>query len=73
MKSSSSQERRRDRVLGAALTGGPQVLSDQEKVFLLTDAIALSQLHMQVWTSPHAHPDWRAVSHAVPNKVSPAA
>ena len=73
VKYSSGQERRRDRVLGEALTSGPKVLSDPEKVFLLADAIALSQLHAQVWTSPAAHPDWRAACRAVPGKVSPAA
>jgi membrane glycosyltransferase len=73
VKYSSGQERRRDRVLGEALTSGPQVLSDPKKVFLLADAIALSQLHAQVWTSPAAHPDWRAACRAVPGKVSPAA
>jgi membrane glycosyltransferase len=60
-------------MLGAALTGGPRVLSDPEKVFLLADAIALSQLHAQVWTSPAAHPDWLAARRAAPGKVSPAA
>jgi membrane glycosyltransferase len=73
VKYSSSQERRRDRVLGEALTVGPTALSDSEKVFLLADAIALSQLHLQVWTSPAAHPDWLAARRAVPGKVSPAA
>jgi membrane glycosyltransferase len=73
VKSSSSQERRRDRVLGEALIGGPRVLSDPAKIFLLTDAIALSQLHLQVWTSPAAHPDWLVATRAVRDKVSPAA
>ena len=49
---------RRDRAVAMALKEGPQVLTDGDKVFFLTDSLALSQLHFQVWTSPAAHPDW---------------
>jgi membrane glycosyltransferase len=45
---------RRQRAVGTAVKEGPQVLSDDQKLFLLTDPIALSQLHLEVWTSPLA-------------------
>ena len=73
MKYSPRQELRRDRAVGEALTEGPHALSDDTKVFLLTDAIALSQLHLQVWTSPAAHPGWLATGRAIHGKLSPAA
>ena len=73
MKYSPRQELRRDRAVGEALTEGPHALSDDTKVFLLTDAIALSQLHVQVWTSPAAHPGWLATGRAIHGKLSPAA
>ena len=73
MKYSPRQELRRDRAVGEALTEGPHALSDDTKLFLLTDAIALSQLHLQVWTSPAAHPGWLATGRAIHGKLSPAA
>ena len=51
---------RRDRAVAAAVDAGPHRLSDRQKLFLLTDALALSELHLLVWTSPAAHPSWFA-------------
>jgi membrane glycosyltransferase len=44
----------------AAVKGGARALTDREKLFFLTDALALSQLHFEIWTSPAAHPTWLA-------------
>jgi membrane glycosyltransferase len=51
---------RRDRAVAAAVKGGPDALTEREKLLFLTDPLALSQLHVEVWTSPAAHPAWRA-------------
>jgi membrane glycosyltransferase len=53
---------RRERAVAAALERGPNALTDREKRFLLTDSLALSQLHHRVSTSAAAHPRWRAES-----------
>jgi membrane glycosyltransferase len=73
VKYSPSQERRRDRAVGEALVAGPDALRDDRKVFVLSDAVALSQLHEQVWTSPAAHPGWIVASRAVHDTLVPAA
>ncbi len=49
---------RRQRAVAAAVEGGPQSLTDQQKLFFLSDPTALSQLHFAVWSSPTAHADW---------------
>ena len=51
---------RRQRAVAAAVKEGPGALSDEEKLFFLSDPLALSQLHFDVWTAPDAHPDWAA-------------
>jgi membrane glycosyltransferase len=51
---------RRDRAVAAAVKDGPPALSDRQKLMFLTDPLALSQLHFEVWTSPAAHPSWIA-------------
>ena len=51
---------RRHRAVAAAVTAGPWALTDRHKLFFLTDALALSHLHFEVWTSPDAHPTWFA-------------
>ena len=43
-----------------ALAQGPQALSAPEKSLLLTDPLALSQLHFRVWTLENIHATWRA-------------
>ncbi len=50
----------RDRGVAAAVQGGPLALTDSQKLVFLTDPLALSQLHFEVWTSPAAHPAWFA-------------
>jgi membrane glycosyltransferase len=50
-----------DRRLGliqTALLQGPKALSTQQKNSLLGDPIALSRLHLRLWTARDAHPDW---------------
>jgi membrane glycosyltransferase len=51
--------RRRDLAIADALATGPDALTDRQKLFFLTDGVALSHLHFKVWTSPSAHPGWR--------------
>jgi len=51
---------RRERAVAAAVEAGPHRMTNQEKLFFLTDPIALSQLHLLVWTLPMAHPSWCA-------------
>ena len=51
---------RRQNAVALALKEGPRALTDRHKLFFLTDALALSLLHFEVWTSPAAHPAWLA-------------
>jgi membrane glycosyltransferase len=53
-------EATRARAIAAAVKGGPESLTDQQKLFFLGDPIALAQLHEHVSTSPAAHPSWSA-------------
>jgi membrane glycosyltransferase len=50
----------RRRLVETALERGPSALNAREKMTLLNDPLALSRLHLQVWTSPHAAPAWLA-------------
>lgn len=43
-----------------ALTGGPDALNAKQKLVLLNDPFALSQLHEAVWGSPLADEGWKA-------------
>jgi membrane glycosyltransferase len=49
---------RRQNAVALALKEGPQALTDRQKLFLLSDALALSLLHFDVWTSAAANPGW---------------
>jgi membrane glycosyltransferase len=60
VKRDPHMESRRERAVAMAVKEGPQALTGEDKLFFLTDCLALSQLHFQVWTSPAAHPDWLA-------------
>jgi membrane glycosyltransferase len=60
VKCSARAQRRRDRAVALAVKDGPAALTEQQKLFFLTDPLALSELHFQVWTSPAAHPTWLA-------------
>jgi membrane glycosyltransferase len=42
-----------------ALQNGPAQLNAAQKIRLLSDPLALSQLHLEVWTSSESHPLWR--------------
>jgi membrane glycosyltransferase len=66
VKGSPRAESRRSRAVTAALKEGPGELTDADKVFLLTDCLALSQLHFQVWTSPAVHSEWFAATAPTP-------
>ncbi|HTU03029.1 MAG TPA: glucans biosynthesis glucosyltransferase MdoH [Candidatus Sulfotelmatobacter sp.] len=52
----------RQRAIEMALHSGPSALTDFQKHLLLSDPAALSELHLQVWTSPAAHQSWFAGS-----------
>jgi membrane glycosyltransferase len=54
-----ARQARRERVVSIALERGPGALSNAQKLSLMTDPVALAQLHVRVSTSPTAHPDWR--------------
>jgi membrane glycosyltransferase len=72
VKGSPREESRRDRVVGEAVKLGPDGLSTAMKMFLLNDALALSQLHVQVRTSPAAHPGWLVANHAADGQLGRA-
>ncbi|MGH8718178.1 MAG: glucans biosynthesis glucosyltransferase MdoH [Burkholderiales bacterium] len=48
----------RFRLVHDALIGDPNLLTARQKTALLSDPLALSQLHFQVWTSADAHSGW---------------
>ena len=59
---SAAKRSRCDRAIAKAVEQGPGALTDGQKLFFLTDPIALSRLHAQVSTSPAAHPGWRVAA-----------
>jgi membrane glycosyltransferase len=61
---SAHAEARRKRAVAAALERGPAALTARQQRFFLEDPIALSQLHLAVWTFPTAHPGWRIAREA---------
>jgi membrane glycosyltransferase len=61
---SAHAEARRKRAVAAALERGPAALTARQQRVFLEDPIALSQLHLAVWTSPTAHPGWRIAREA---------
>ena len=62
VKSVTRTEARRKRTIATAVQEGPGALTDADRMFLLTDGLALSQLHVQVWTSAAVHSEWFAAS-----------
>jgi membrane glycosyltransferase len=57
-KASRRAQVRQQNAVALALKEGPHALTDRQKLFLLSDALALSLLHFDVWTSAAAHPGW---------------
>ena len=49
----------RQQLVRLAMENGPAQLTAAQKVRLLNDPVALSQLHLDVWTSPQSHAQWR--------------
>ena len=49
----------RQQLVRFALQNGPAQLTAPQKIRLLSDPLALSQLHLDVWTSPQSHALWR--------------
>lgn len=60
VKHGSRAQARRHRLISSAVTEGWRALGEQDRLFLLTDPLALSELHFEVWTSSVAHPTWLA-------------
>ena len=50
--------RRRAKLIETALRRGPRALADSDKMALLDDPQALSQLHLLVWSAPESHESW---------------
>jgi membrane glycosyltransferase len=59
---SARRKSRSERAVATAVEQGPGALTDEQKLFLLTDPVSLSKLSVQVSTSPAAHPSWRAAA-----------
>jgi membrane glycosyltransferase len=49
----------RQQLVRFALQHGPAQLSTPQKIRLLSDPLALSQLHLEAWTAPESHALWR--------------
>ena len=60
VRRSPRAQRRRDRAIAAVIGSDPQALTDDQMLFFLVDPLALSQLHLEVWTAAAAHPHWIA-------------
>jgi membrane glycosyltransferase len=72
-RQSAAAEVLRRRAIAAALEAGPAALTDQQKLFLLSDPVALFELHAAVSKSLSSHPDWVAMSEAGTGGVLPQA
>jgi len=55
---SAAAEKISTELVQTALLSGPSALADAQKNILLSDPLHLSQLHLAVWSSGHAHSDW---------------
>jgi membrane glycosyltransferase len=49
---------KRQAIFDRAHTEGPTALETEEKLNLLDDALLLSRLHLDVWSSAETHPGW---------------
>ncbi len=49
----------RSELLDSAILHGPDHLKAPEKRLLLSDPVALFELHVKIWKSPWVHPSWR--------------
>jgi membrane glycosyltransferase len=57
-RSAAGTDAQREELLDRALTRGPDALDANRRRLLLRDRLALSELHVKVWSSPDAHPGW---------------
>lgn len=48
----------KSRLVQIAQRNGPQALDHAQRNLLLSDPLALSQLHLAVWSQPDTHADW---------------
>ncbi|OLC67549.1 MAG: glucan biosynthesis glucosyltransferase H [Betaproteobacteria bacterium 13_1_40CM_4_64_4] len=60
-RQTETSRRERSQLLCAALIGGPDALTETQKMRIMGDPDTLSELHAAVWTSAEAHPCWRAI------------
>ena len=63
---------RYDDLIAAAVEHGPGVLTEPQKLALLTDPLLLSRLHAQVVTSSDAHPAWGGSPVSIGPRLEPA-
>ncbi|MBI3902453.1 MAG: glucans biosynthesis glucosyltransferase MdoH [Nitrosomonadales bacterium] len=54
------QRRERTQLVHEAAATDPEMLTTAQKMALLNDPVALSQLHFEIWTSAGSHPKWLA-------------
>lgn len=66
---SGARKARCDRAIAAAVEQGPNALSDRQKLYFLTNPIALSELYTQVTACPAAHPDWHVSRGEPPRRM----
>lgn len=57
----STPEQTRAQLIESALLAGPEGISPRARHALLRDPVALHGLHLAVWSSAHAHPDWHGL------------
>ena len=62
VKQSEAVRRERDRLVDRARKHGPAALLPRQKLLLLNDPMALSRLHVDVWTRPDTHVVWRGAA-----------
>ena len=55
---SEATQQERLALVQSALLHGPTRLDSAQKNMLLTDSVALSRLHLLVWSAPDVHGDW---------------
>src|SRR5205823_1187645 len=59
-RDSQSGRQERMQLVRVAMFGGPDALSEAQKMRLIDDPDALAELHTEIWTCAEAHAGWRA-------------
>jgi len=69
-RSSDMAGEERRQLIRFALAAGPEALTDAQKMRLVDDPDALTELHTAVWTSTDVHVGWRKALHVAPAPAS---